>query len=257
MRDNSNLIRDFARKDVANAIAAFESSRKIEHPGVKGRAREIFTQRLLRKFLSADFAFGSGIIIDRFGAQSSETDLILHCPEVLPPYLLDHTAGYFPVESAIYAFEVKSRLTNGEIADAVKKFARLDQLENLFHPQFDQLSSFPITVLFAFESDLKKSPQDEFERFKAALDNAGPNKHGVPVIRVFCVIGRGYWYHADAWINGKKRRGWWHIRADEDHNEVLGLVGGVINTVRSEKLKRYGLAFGNYIITEHPVSPAD
>ena len=91
-----NLIRDFIRRDIAGAIEAFEITKKIEHQGLKGKAREIFVQKLFKSLLSADFKFGSGVITDRHGNQAKETDVILYCPEIMPSRDADEATGIFP-----------------------------------------------------------------------------------------------------------------------------------------------------------------
>jgi hypothetical protein len=66
-----NLIRDFVTQDISAALESFEITKKVEHQGLKGKAREIFVQRLFESLLSHDF-------------RSRETDVILYCPEIMP-----------------------------------------------------------------------------------------------------------------------------------------------------------------------------
>jgi hypothetical protein len=65
-----NLIRDFITQDISAALESFEITKKVEHQGLKGKAREIFVQKLFRSLLSHDFRFGSGTITDRYGKQA-------------------------------------------------------------------------------------------------------------------------------------------------------------------------------------------
>jgi hypothetical protein len=240
-----NLIRDFVRRDISAAIQAFEITRKIEHQGLKGKAREIFVRNLFRSLLSNDFQFGSGVITDQFGKQAKETDVILYCPEVMPARDAGEAAGIFPIEACIYAIEVKSMLSATEITDAVEKGRALATLDCVFFNQLGPISSRPITALFAFSSDLRSDGDAEFERFYKIVDGAGKDRFGVPYVRVLCVVGKGYWY----WIQD----GWFRLGASGPLDEVVGLTAGLLNSVRSEKLRRYGLPFGHYLLTDTPV----
>jgi hypothetical protein len=239
-----NLIRDFVTRDVSKAIESYKLAASLKHQGLKGKAREIFVQQLFRPLLSADFGLGSGTITDKYGNQSGETDVVLYCPEIMPPIDAKEPAGYFPIEACIYAFEVKSVVTAAELKDAIKKAQAIDRLESIHFTNRGPASTRPIVTLFGFSSDLKSGPEKEFARFKALIDVAGPNKFGLPSIRVFCVVGKGYWF----WNNG-----WHRLGIETKHAEVLGLVAGVLNSIRAEKQNRYGLPFGHYILDDAPI----
>lgn len=240
-----NLIRDFVLRDIGASIEAFEITKKIEHRGLKGKAREIFVQQLFRSLVSDDFKFGSGVIIDQFGRQAKETDVILYCPEVMPARHADEASGIFPIEACIYTIEVKSVVTASEISDAIEKGKALAQLESVFFTAHGSLSSRPITVLFAFSSDAKSDADAEFKRFLKLVDAAGNDRFGVPYVRVFCVVGKGYWF----W----RPDGWFRTAHGGPFEEVLSLTGGVLNTIRTQKLWRYGLPFGQYLMTGDPI----
>jgi Domain of unknown function (DUF6602) len=232
-----NLIRDFVTQDISAALESFEITKKVEHQGLKGKAREIFVQRLFESLLSHDF-------------RSRETDVILYCPEIMPARDPDEAAGYFPVEACIYTIEVKSTVSKAEISDAIKKGQALDQLESI-----GPASTRPITVLFGFSSDLKSGPDQEFNRFRSMINEAGLNRFGLPSVRVFCVVGKGYWYFARGNVDGKDGLYWFSSGATGEHPEMRALISGMINTIRSEKLARYGLPFGSYLLDEGPRIP--
>jgi hypothetical protein len=97
---------------------------------------------------------------------------------------------------------------------------------------------------------MTSDPTEEFNRFKALIEAAGMSKFGVPFIRVFCVVGKGYWYFAEQELHGEKARGWWRSGTCGSHPEFVALVAGVLNSIRSEKQRRYGLPFGYYLIDD-------
>jgi hypothetical protein len=249
-----NLIRDFVTQDISAAIQSFEITKKVEHKGLKGKAREIFVQKLFRSLLSNDFRLGSGTITDRYGKQARETDVILYCPEIMPARDPDAPAGYFPIEACIYTIEVKSTVTKAEISDAIKKGQALDQLEAVFNTMRGAVSTRPITVLFGFSSDLKSGPDEEFDRFRSLINEAGLSPLGIPPVRVFCVVEKGYWYFAPE-VGGKQGHSWFSSGTMGKHPEVRALIAGIINTIRSEKLIRYGLPFGFYLLDDGPRIP--
>ena len=111
-------------------------------------------------------------------------------------------------------------------------------------------------VLFGFGTDLRRSRDAEFDRFRECVAEAAPGNIS-PLVQAICVAGVGYWYHSEQMYNGQHRRGWWTGPAPIDHAEILGFLAGVVNTPRLEKPKRYGLPFGPYVMDEFPVSPAD
>lgn len=251
-----NLIRDFVLQDIKIAMDSFELTKAISHQGLKGKARELFVERLFRSLMSNEFKFGSGVITDRFGNQASETDVILYSPEILPARDAEETVGIFPIESCIYSIEVKSRITSTEIDDAIKKGQALDKLDAFYFVNRGPLSTRPITVLFAFSSDLKSGPEEEFKRFKERIDVAGIGSLGVPPIRVLCVVGKGYWYYGPA--TNDPTFGWRQTSASGQYQfaEVLSLASGILNTIRIEKPQRVGLPFGHYLLELGPIIDA-
>ena len=74
-----------------------------------GKVREWVSGDLIAPMLPTGFEVASGKIVDYLGNQSSETDVIIHNPTVLPPILYTEKDGVFPVESSYYAMEVKSK----------------------------------------------------------------------------------------------------------------------------------------------------
>jgi hypothetical protein len=249
-KGRNNLIRNFIRNDIAAAIRSFETTKRVKHRGLKGAAREIFVEKLFRSLLSDDFRLGHGVITDIAGKQARETDVILYCPEVMPAHSADEAVGYFPIEACIYTIEVKSKITAAEIKDAIKKGMALAVLDSMHHSHLPSISTRPITALFAFSSDLKSDGDAEFERFRNLIERAGPDRFGVPPIRVLCVVGKGYWFSHNQTSNEWH---WYKLGADQGkHGEVLGLISGIINSVRTEKFRRYNLLFGHYLLHEVP-----
>lgn len=242
----SDLMRRAFFEKINSALHRARNASEIEHPGLRGRAREIFLQDMLKPILPPYVEFGGGKLVDSEGNQSAETDAVIYSSHTLPPLLFEMGFGLYPVEAAIYAIEVKSKLTATELSSTIKKFSRLQDLVYLpsaTNERFEPAgpSSAPvIPCLFAFDTDLSDSGKDELERYRE-LD---PNSEVKPAVPVFCVAGRGYWWFkpnepAEKWIK--------HLPT-ENNEEILEFIGGVANTIPEQIIRKGRPAFGNYLI---------
>jgi hypothetical protein len=215
------MFRDRLINNIAYAIREAESACAVSHPGMLGRIRELVAEHLLKPMLPAGFEIGTGKIVDNQGNQSAETDLVIYSRAVLPPVMYSERDGVFPVESSYYAIEVKSRLTGGEVQDAIRKGRTITAL---CYPGKQEgclrNRTQTVLVLFAFASNLA-DPSSELDRY-AEYDSDWLND---PVLKAICVVGRGYWYHRPA------DNGWVFHAASPDYDEVIDFVSGVVNTV--------------------------
>ncbi|MBT2550538.1 DUF6602 domain-containing protein [Arthrobacter sp. ISL-65] len=117
----------------------------VEHNGEKGRANEISLAQLLTSLLPSSLGVGTGIIFDRTGQRSAQTDIILF-DEAKQPQLLAQTSQLlFPVETAVMAIEVKTTVDSEAINDFKSKKVKLNALQ-------DSRSNTapPMFVLFGF-----------------------------------------------------------------------------------------------------------
>ena len=89
----------------------------VDHPGMKGKIREIAVKNLFKPLLTKNIAIGSGKIVDHRGIQSKETDVILYSNDIHPAILYSEhdDIGLFPVETCLYAIEVKSTNIDDEV----------------------------------------------------------------------------------------------------------------------------------------------
>jgi hypothetical protein len=103
--------RNFIRVWVEAAVGAGRAATGVSHLGLRGEVREILVRDLFRPLLPADVGVGTGEIISYTNQTSSQTDIILFDRRILPPVLFEDRLGLFPIESVLYAIEVKSKLT--------------------------------------------------------------------------------------------------------------------------------------------------
>jgi len=210
----------------------------VDHPALKGKMREHGIGKFLKGFLPSYYDIGSGEITDSIGYTSNETDIIIYNNSRLPPYLFSDQTGIFPVESCEYAIEVKSCLTAVELRSSISKAKNIRNLRPL-RINFPKPNQIPVPILFAYSSDLKSNPIEEFERYKREDLNYLTD----PAIRALCVVGRGYWTYNQ---NSQTADKWLYFKADEEHYEVLSLLGGIMNTL----LMPFGPNFGYYILED-------
>lgn len=247
----SQLLRNEIKKEVISALQAYADISDLDHSGLRGRIREIITERLLKPILPPGVEIGTGKITDSLGNLSAETDIIIYSRLTLPSLVYGYSTGLFPVEACIYSIEVKSVLTASELKDSLKKVKRLKALKylNSFYPlnfinPIGPPSSFVIPALFAFSTDLTQDGLGEIERYKKYDNNADT----APLIPVLCIPKRGYWWFKSD-EPGKK---WIFHLPTSDFDEIIDFIGGLANTIPVEIIKKGQPYYGNYIIQPRP-----
>lgn len=112
--------RQIAIDAIEKTIAAANSSGMIEHSVLKGRMREIVVEELLKPFLNPHIRAATGTIVDQYGKQSRQVDVILYDEQVMPPILFSEREGVIPCHAVVATIEVKSLLTRKELKSAVE-----------------------------------------------------------------------------------------------------------------------------------------
>ena len=225
---SNEIFRTRVINTIKGAIQEAQDASQIDHPGLVGRVRELALEHLIVPMLPTGFEVGTGKLVDNQGNQSAETDLVIYNRAVLPPIMHSSRDGVFPVESTFYAIEVKSRITAAEVQDSIQKGRSITTLS---------FQSRITLMLFAFESDLSES-SSELERY-ARYDT---NWSSDPVFHVICVVGRGYWYHESP------SNDWIFHQPSEDHDEVIDLISGIVNSLVSRPVPLATL--GSYLMLE-------
>jgi hypothetical protein len=160
---------------------------------------------------------------------------------ILPPILLERVKGIFPIESVLYAIEVKSTITANEIETSHKSATELMGFMYQSGDYDDSGKSTNhivekvISCVFAFGTDLTLEGKNEIDRYDEIRDL---DYH--PPLRAICVVGRGYWY----W-SGNKWKTW---ERTYDFEEVVGFIAGVMNTYRRVAATRKEPRLGRYLI---------
>jgi hypothetical protein len=218
---------------VDTAVARFEEAACLEHSGLKGRARELAVELLLRPFLPTGFALASGKIVDSKGNASTETDIIIYHGAILPPVMFSERDGAVPVESAFYAIEVKSCLTAPELRESVEKARAMRKLQAMCGTRYREGVLEQAygrgdvkSVLFAYHTDM--SQKDELDRLRENDEQASSD----PALAAMCIVGKGYWY-----FDSHERR-WKESGPTPERDEVVEFVSGIVNTAAAAVRRR-------------------
>jgi hypothetical protein len=220
--------RQVAIDNIEKALASVNASSSIHHSLRKGRLREIVVSELIQPFLTPHTKVAAGTIIDHYGNQSRELDIILYDERITPPVLLTASEGIIPCHSVLATIDVRNRMNKTELKKAVENARSVKSLryeydnlplssergfevvfhkrllklienktlrDQIYHHLFDVSS--PATFIFAFTSDLQKNGTIEDEKERLIEEVADSNSNGdeirVPV-NGLCIADAGYTY---------------------------------------------------------------
>jgi len=121
---NRSPIQQHTSAIIKGFIAEVDALKNLDQRTLKGRLRELFTSRILSKFLTSQFGMGTGVIINQRGEQSKEIDIVIYDKRILPPFIEEQKIGVYPAESVLAVIEVRSWIfkeTIREYSDSAKK----------------------------------------------------------------------------------------------------------------------------------------
>jgi hypothetical protein len=236
----NTVYRDLTLARVHAAVAAAKAVTNVKHPGLKGQLREILIKDLFRPLLQSDLGVGTGEIISAHDQHSGQQDVVIFDKRILPPIVFESATGIFPIESVLYAIEVKSKITTDEIRTSHRSATELMgfRYESGDYDEFGKATAHTlgrlISAVFAFDTDLTLEGKSEVQRY----DEIRGSEY--PAIPVICVVGRGYWY----WFQNK----WKTWERTYEFEEVVGFIAGVMNTYRMIAATRKEPRLGRYLI---------
>ncbi len=233
--------KDLMRSRVESAIGQARAVNGAVHQGLKGEILEILIRELFKPLLPADIGVGTGQIVNKYTEEiSSQEDIILYDKSILPPILFHETSGFFPIESVLYTIEVKTTLTATELSKshlAAKKLNGFGYLSGLKDEKGNE-KHHPVekarSVVFALQSDLVENGKSEAQRYKEIYRDEGP------FLAAICIVDKEYWF--------EMRGSWVKLPTINRFDEVLGFLGGIMNTYKSVAASRNNPLLGNYVI---------
>ncbi|ENY3838962.1 DUF6602 domain-containing protein, partial [Vibrio vulnificus] len=90
----SNFIKEVVNSKVNYLKSSFEANNLVHHQGVKGSLNEILLKEIIKDVVPSKYKFANGVIQDRSGKQSNESDLIIYDDEILPSILFGGELGF-------------------------------------------------------------------------------------------------------------------------------------------------------------------
>ena len=164
----------------------------FEHQGVKGGGNEAVLIDLLRDFLPKKYGIGTGVVVDKTGAQSKQCDIVIYDAVNYPEIFSLTSAKFFPVDFVYATIEVKTTLDSAKTSEAIKNIRSVQSLEYIKeefrHPVTEPITEIKSdTVLFLTKSTTPplgivfaySTTTSNFETFagwlKQSPDNIGPS----------------------------------------------------------------------------------
>jgi hypothetical protein len=146
-------------------VADFAFAARAGTPGLKGSAKEHPARVSLSKLIQHGLSVGSGIVVDSYGGQSKQQDIVIY--ENISPVFShsdDPQSTYFPVEGVVACGEIKSTLDAAEIRDSFAKCMSVKKLRR-FALETDDGLGLPPTVSFRKYSNTASFAAADVEQF--------------------------------------------------------------------------------------------
>lgn len=102
----------------------------IPHNPTKGTANEDALKSILKQFIPSRYSVGSGVIIDSFGNNSRQIDLLIYDGHLYSQLFSQGYTALYPVETVIATIEIKTYLDNSKLEDVRKN---TEFIRNLRH----------------------------------------------------------------------------------------------------------------------------
>lgn len=239
---------------IRDALSKSKDAHDFSHPGLKGRLREIVIEDLISPLLPNGFNVSTGIVVDSFGNESLQQDVIIYSTTVLPEFMRRREQVIVPVEACIQVIEVKSRLNATNMKDAIVKGKSVKNLQLMKQEPGRILESLgvkapkfvvsPIFSVLAFETDLVIDGKSEIERYNERVSTLDLSA-SVIWINDICVVERGYWFRG-----GDSPDGWAIKRPTNEFDEVVSMLSMAVNSLSFWVYLRGMPMFGRYISLE-------
>jgi hypothetical protein len=236
------------------ALEASRAVAELEHQGLKGAIREVLIADLFQPLLPADIGVATGVLVSSFDErQSAQQDIIVFDRRILPPILFEQGPAIIPIESVLAVIEVKSRLTATELQKAHANVASVRDLFMVQNENQAEVTSAPMTLLFALDTDLVVGGITERDRYVSYFGD------GPPTIRGICVAGRCFWVPQTpvkidkitgdhTTLDGAEfHDDWWEVKADDSHAEVLEVLIGLHRVIERISKSRGSRPLSGYL----------
>jgi len=213
----SFIVKKYATALLKSMELKAEALQEMDHDPLKGRLRELFISDILKKYLTDEFEVGSGIIINKQGYQSPETDVIIYDKKIIPPLIKESFLGLYPIESVIACFEIKSTLT---YFDLKKANDNAHIIFNLIDNK-DKLKDYdvPFYTVFGYKHKTAKI-KNEHNKLKLRKYQY---LSGICVLHEFC------------WL---LKEDWTLKMGDDEYEETKRYIAVILDNIRTKSIER-------------------
>ena len=215
------LIQKYASSLVRDFISRAKDLKDLTHKLTKGELRELFVSRVLKSFLTNQFGMGSGVVINREGQQSRQTDIVIYDNRIILPFIKEQTIGVYPAESVIATVEIKTTLNQTALkgADAAAKELKEDVFAKV------DFGFEPLCAVFGFRGGFK------------ALGEQGTGedwlKKNIDHLFDICVAGKYSWANVG-------NKGWTIGTSESDvYDETKRFIALLLDNIRTQSQTRH------------------
>jgi len=224
---NRSPIQQHTSALIKGFIEETRALKNLDQRSLKGRLRELFTLRILSKFLTSQFGTGTGVIINQRGEQSKQIDIVIYDKRILPPFIQEQKIGIYPAECVLAVIEVRSwvsKETIREYSDSAKKL--YDEIYNPASSLYRDLVRLrPLYSLIGFYDKGIFKNESEKEILRWMMNNAKP-------LFAVCIVNKL------SWLNVVRAEGSLKM-VDENNEETKGFVAVLLDNIRTFSQRRY------------------
>ena len=138
------------------AYSKFKETGVYGHNLLKGETREHVLRDFLRDFLPNCYGLGTGQVFSADGQNSKQIDIVIYDTMYSLVMRLDDTQHLFPCESVFGNIEVKSKLNNEDLDEAVENIRSVKSLKRADSIALDITPIYRLSVGGGLEYDRKK-----------------------------------------------------------------------------------------------------
>jgi hypothetical protein len=184
------------RADADHLLSLAANEGKLNHPGVKGRFRELLIDNILSPWLPPDVHCGTGMILanNNVRKEATQDDIVLYAKSLCPPVLVSKEAseGIFLYNSVLARIEVKSKLNRKELSKFVTAAKEIAALKVDVRDGCTGCFTGALNLLFAYESDLTSDQDSDLKRLITVM-NEQDIKPLFGIVSMLCIPGRGFY----------------------------------------------------------------
>jgi hypothetical protein len=147
-------------------VMEFADASEAGTPGLIGSAREHPARVQLIKLLPAYVSMGTGLLIDSYGRQSRQQDIVMFERDFCPAYSINDApdATYFPIEGVVANGEVKSSVNKSVLFEALDNIKSAKLLRRHVHKTNEGLGLLASYRSFGMAASFAATTSNEFNQ---------------------------------------------------------------------------------------------